>query len=128
MPWNGDDRHSRHTRADRKVVFRNCRDRLKQAISDGQRPRGNAAPAALVLLLVALAVSAFYAFTFRVGADELGIVLRFGKVERHEPPGLHFRLPYPINEVYLPKVTRQNIIEIGFRSAPAREALSHRRL
>jgi modulator of FtsH protease HflK len=128
MPWNGDDRHSRHTRADRKDVFRNSRDRLKQAISGGQRPRGNAAPAALVLLLVALVVSAFYAFTFRVGADELGIVLRFGKVERHEPPGLHFRLPYPINEVYLPKVTRQNIIEIGFRSAPAREALSHRRL
>jgi modulator of FtsH protease HflK len=31
-------------------------------------------------------------------------------------PGLHFRLPYPIEEVRLPKVTRQNIIEIGMRS------------
>ena len=33
--------------------------------------------------------------------------------ERQEPPGLHFRLPYPIDEVLLPKVTRQNIVEIG---------------
>ena len=39
---------------------------------------------------------------------------------RQEPPGLHFRLPYPIEEVRLPKVTRQNIIEIGMRTAAAR--------
>ena len=32
------------------------------------------------------------------------------------PPGLHFRLPYPIEEVLLPKVTRQNIIEVGMRT------------
>ena len=41
---------------------------------------------------------------------------------RQEPPGLHFRLPYPIEEVRLPKVTRQNIIEIGMRTAAARAA------
>ena len=49
-------------------------------------------------------------------ADELGVVMRFGKFVRQEPPGLHFRLPYPIEEVRLPKVTRQNIIEVGMRS------------
>ena len=48
--------------------------------------------------------------------DELGVVLYLGKPDRQEPPGLHFRLPYPIEEVYLPKVTRQSIIEIGMRS------------
>jgi membrane protease subunit HflK len=52
-----------------------------------------------------------------VGADELGVVMRFGKPSRQEPPGLHFRLPYPFEEVRLPKVTRQNIIEVGMRSA-----------
>jgi membrane protease subunit HflK len=30
---------------------------------------------------------------------------------------LHFRQPYPIEEVRLPKVTRQNIIEVGMRSS-----------
>ena len=66
--------------------------------------------------MVAAAVVAFYAFTFRVNPDELGVVMRFGKPVRSEPPGLHFRLPYPIEEVRLPKVTRQNIIEVGMRS------------
>src|SRR5215470_5874746 len=65
---------------------------------------------------VIIAVAAFFAFTFRVDPDELGIVMRFGKPVRSEPPGLHFRLPYPIEEVRLPKVTRQNIIEIGMRT------------
>ncbi len=63
------------------------------------------------------AVVAFFAFTFTVRPDELGVVMRFGKVDRQEAPGLHFRLPYPIEEVRLPKVTRQNIIEIGMRTA-----------
>jgi modulator of FtsH protease HflK len=31
-------------------------------------------------------------------------------------PRHHFRQPYPIEDVRLPKVTRQNIIEIGMRS------------
>jgi hypothetical protein len=43
--------------------------------------------------------------------------MRFGKPVRSEPPGLHFRQPYPIEEVSLPKVTRQNIIEVGMRSS-----------
>ncbi len=46
--------------------------------------------------------------------------MRFGKFVRQDPPGLHFRLPYPIEEVRLPKVTRQNIIEIGMRSTSGR--------
>jgi membrane protease subunit HflK len=42
--------------------------------------------------------------------------MRFGKVTRLEPPGLHFRMPYPIDEVRQPKVMRQNIIEVGMRT------------
>jgi len=69
-----------------------------------------------LLAVVMAAIVAFYAFTFRVNPDELGVVMRFGKPTRSEPPGLHFRLPYPIEEVRLPKVTRQNIIEVGMRT------------
>jgi membrane protease subunit HflK len=68
-------------------------------------------PITAAILLAAVVAS--YAFTFRVNPDELGVVMRFGKVTRQEPPGLHLRLPYPIDEVRLPKVTRQNLIEIG---------------
>ncbi len=49
-------------------------------------------------------------------------MLRFGQYVRWEPPGLHFRLPYPIEEVLKPRVTRQNSITIGMRSAADRRS------
>jgi hypothetical protein len=70
----------------------------------------------LLLAAILTAAVAFYALTFHVNPDELGVVMRFGKVDRQEPPGLHFRMPYPIDVVHLPKVTRQNIIEVGMRT------------
>jgi membrane protease subunit HflK len=81
-------------------------------------PGGSGIPGSFLFLgvIVLAAIVAFYAFTFRVNPDELGVVMRFGKVDRQEAPGLHFRLPYPIEEVRLPKVTRQNIIEVGMRT------------
>ena len=77
-----------------------------------------------LVFVVLTALVAFYAFTFRVDPDELGVVMRFGKPVRQEPPGLHFRLPYPIDEVRLPKVTRQNIIEIGMRAGVGTRTVS----
>lgn len=35
----------------------------------------------------------FYGLTFRVNQPELGVVTRFGKVARQEPPELQFRMP-----------------------------------
>jgi membrane protease subunit HflK len=99
---------------DLEELLKRSQDRLKQVI-----PGGSGVPGSFVFLVavVVAAIVGFYAFTFRVNPDELGVVLRFGKAIRAEAPGLHFRLPYPIEEVRLPKVTRQNIIEIGMRSA-----------
>jgi len=90
------------------------RDKLKQMMA-----AGTGLPGPLLFLIAAAiaALIAFYAFTFSVDPDELGVVMLFGKPVRTEPPGLHFRLPYPIEEVRSPKVTRQNIIEIGMRSS-----------
>jgi len=88
-------------------------DKLKQVMTGGT---GLPRPLLFLITLAIAAIIAFYAFTFSVDPDELGVVMLFGKPIRTEPPGLHFRLPYPIEEVRLPKVTRQNIIEIGMRS------------
>lgn len=101
---------------DLEELLKRSQDRLKQVMP------GSGIPGPLLLLISALAVAvmAFYAFTFRVNPDELGVVLRFGQFVRQEPPGLHFRLPYPIEEVRLPKVTRKNTIEVGFRSTAVR--------
>ena len=110
MPWsNGGGK-----RNGRPPLHPDRLDKLKQVIAAGT---GLPGPVLFLITAAIAAIIAFYAFTFRVDPDELGVVMLFGKPVRTEPPGLHFRLPYPIEEVRLPKVTRQNIIEIGMRSS-----------
>jgi membrane protease subunit HflK len=65
------------------------------------------------ILVVVAAILAYNFFTFRVQPDEVGVVLYFGKYDRDAPPGLNFRLPYPIETVYTPRVTRVNRVTIG---------------
>ncbi len=93
-------------------ILRRGQDRVKQVIG-GRGGGGVPAPFLFLLGMLALAAIGFYGFFFRVNPDELGIVLRFGKFDRQEPPGLHFRMPYPIEEVATPKVTRQRKEDIG---------------
>lgn len=101
---------------DLEEMLKRSQDRMKQVMHGGGIP----GPLAFLAALVAVAVVGWYAFFFRVDPDELGVVMRFGEYVEQKPPGLHFRLPYPIEEVIKPKVTRQNIIEIGMRSGTDR--------
>ena len=115
-PWGPGPSGGPQRTPDLNEILKRGQDKLKQVMPGGS---GIPGPVALLLAVVVGAIVAFYAFTFRVNPDELGVVLYLGKPDRQEPPGLHFRLPYPIEEVRLPKVTRQNIIEIGMRSSGA---------
>jgi len=67
----------------------------------------------LVLLVVVWTFSGLY----RVLPDEQGVVLRFGKFISTTQPGLNYHIPYPIETVLTPKVTKVNRLDIGFRSA-----------
>jgi len=53
---------------------------------------------------------------FVVAPEEQGVVRRFGKFIRIESPGLNYHLPYPIETVVTPAVTRVKRVEIGFRT------------
>ena len=97
---------------DLEEILKRSQDRMKQVMHSGGVP----GPLLLLIAAIAAAVVGFFALTFTVRPDELGVVLRFGQFNRQEGPGLHFRLPYPLEEVLLPKVTRENSIEIGMRS------------
>ena len=66
----------------------------------------------LIILIIIWALSGLY----RVLPDEQGVVLRFGKFVSTTQPGLNYHLPYPIENVITPKVTKVNRIDIGFRS------------
>lgn len=69
------------------------------------------------LALIVLAAIVVWIFTgfYRVQPDEQGVVLRFGRWVETTGPGLHWRIPSPIDTVLLPKVTRVNSLDIGFR-------------
>jgi len=98
---------------DLEEMFKRGQDQLKNAM-----PGGTGIPTVLWVLMFAigLGVICFYAFTYKVNPNQLGVVLRFGQFVDQKGPGLHFRWPYPINEVLLPDVTRNNRIQIGMRS------------
>ena len=67
----------------------------------------------IVILLILWALSGLY----RVLPDEQGVVLRFGKFTQTTQPGLNYHLPFPVERVLTPKVTKVNRIDVGFRSA-----------
>jgi modulator of FtsH protease HflK len=67
----------------------------------------------LILLVIIWAFSGLY----RVLPDEQGVVLRFGKFISTTQPGLNYHIPYPVETVLTPKVTKVNRIDVGFRSA-----------
>ena len=65
---------------------------------------------AVVLLGLIGVGGAFYT----VEVEEAGVVLRFGDHIKTVPPGLHFKLPFGIDEVTVVPVTRQLKQEFGF--------------
>lgn len=67
---------------------------------------------ALILLVAFGLSSAFY----KVDTEESGVLLRFGRLHRVSPPGLHFKLPFGIDRVYKAKTGRAEREEFGFRS------------
>jgi len=74
----------------------------------------------IVITLVALAcVVAAYSMFYRVEATEKGVVLRFGAYKETVDPGLRFKLPWPIDRVYLVPVREIQSLEFGFDTAKA---------
>ncbi len=87
----------------------------------GGLPGGDFPPRRLVAIGIGIIVLAWLASgIYIVQPDQKGVVLRFGAYSGMTSPGLNYHLPWPIESVLLPAVTRINRIEIGYRSAPAR--------
>ncbi|MCS0497539.1 FtsH protease activity modulator HflK [Ancylobacter sp. MQZ15Z-1] len=95
---------------------------LEDLIRRGQEKLRSAMPGGFgsgkgIILVVALAIVAWLLSGFyRVEPDEQGVVLRFGRFVATSNPGLNYHLPYPIETVLTPQVTRVNRIDIGIRT------------
>jgi membrane protease subunit HflK len=95
-------------------ILRRSQDRLR-----GMFPGGFRAGAGIVIALIAVVVLWLASGFYRVLPDEVGVVMRFGAYNRTTQPGLNYHLPTPIESVETPSVTRQNRMEIGYRSNEA---------
>ncbi len=97
-------------------LLRKGLDRFKRII-----PGGAGSSRGLALIgLVAVAIWFITGF-YRVLPDEQGLELTFGRWDgQTTQPGLHYRLPSPIQTVQTPKVTRVNRLDIGSRLADPR--------
>ena len=68
------------------------------------------------VLLTALAVGVVFAVMsmfYRIDASDEGVVLRFGKKVDTAMPGLHWKLPWPIDKVYKVPVQRIQLLKFG---------------
>ena len=70
------------------------------------------------LMILAMVVIGFWMLSgfYRINPQQQGVVLRFGEWVSTTSPGLHYHLPYPIETVMKPEVTRDNRINVGFRT------------
>ena len=69
-----------------------------------------------ILLVILLLVVGGYSSMYEVDTEETGVVLRFGKFSAFADPGLHFKLPFGIDQVYLAQTGRVLKEEFGFRT------------
>jgi membrane protease subunit HflK len=119
-PWGGPPRGDGPGPRGRGPQPPNLEELLRRGQDQFRRfvPGGRGGNRGFVVIAVAVAlglwlISGFY----RVQPDEQGVVLRFGRYDRTTAPGLNYHLPNPIETVLLPKVTRVNRVEVGYRSS-----------
>ena len=88
--------------------LQNTINKLLPGNSRGSKP--------LIVGIVILALLWVGSGLYRVLPDEQGVVLRFGKFVKTTQPGLNYHIPFPVESVLTPKVTKVNRMDIGFRS------------
>ncbi|MEP7015364.1 MAG: FtsH protease activity modulator HflK [Verrucomicrobiota bacterium] len=78
-----------------------------------QMPHIPVRPLAAILAIVLLLILAWTSY-YTVQAESEGVVLRFGRFLKTVEPGLHFKLPFGIDQVTVLPTRRQLKLEFGF--------------
>jgi modulator of FtsH protease HflK len=118
-PWGAPNKNNKQPSSnnpdDIEDLAKKFQDGLKNMFGGSSKTPDVKKPITL-FIIGAIAVWALSGF-YRVGADEQGVVLRFGKYTNMTQPGLNYHLPFPIESVMTPKVSKVNRIDVGFRSS-----------
>ena len=94
------------------AIIRDIQNKINKFLPGGSKSGGKPIGLILIILLFVWLASGLY----RVLPDEQGVVLRFGKFVKTTQPGLNYHIPFPVETVETPKVTKVNRMDIGFRS------------
>ncbi|MCK4623246.1 MAG: FtsH protease activity modulator HflK [Desulfuromonadales bacterium] len=92
---------------EKKVI--EIRDQLQKKFN---RQKGLLPAIIIVILLIIGGFGSFY----EVNTEETGVVLRFGKFVGFADPGLHFKIPFGVERVYLVPTGRVLKEEFGYRT------------
>jgi len=111
-PGGGNGSGKGPTPPDIDAIIKDIQNKIKRFLPGGSSSGGK--PIGLILIIIGFVWLA--SGLYRVGPDEQGVVLRFGKFVKTTQPGLHYHIPLPVETVQTPKVTKVNRIDIGFRS------------
>jgi membrane protease subunit HflK len=121
-PWGGGGRGPGNTPPDLDELIAKVQAYLRGLLprgfgGGGPRGRSGFSGGRGLALIAVIGVAVWLASGFyRVQPDEQGVVLRFGAYDRTTLPGLNYHIPWPVEAVELPAVTRINRIEVGYRS------------
>jgi len=82
--------------------------KLESMFRPGGGGRGTDSGTLLLVVLVVVVLGWLWNGVYQVKAPERGVVQRFGRLVAITPPGLHFRLPWPIESVTVVNVASVN--------------------
>ncbi len=102
---------------ERKVVEITNNFKRKFAAGRSGGGKGGKSPF-FIFPVIAIIVIIFGLYTcfYEVDTEETGVILRFGKFSAYADPGLHLKLPFGIDQVYLVPTGRVLKEEFGYRT------------
>ena len=90
---------------------------------DGGSRRGGPGFAGFGVVAAIVAVVWLFSGIYIVDAGKQGVVMRFGAYSETTPPGPHWHIPYPVEQVEIVDVEQRRFVEIGYRSGAAGQAV-----
>jgi modulator of FtsH protease HflK len=108
-PWGSGPQSSGPNTPDFEEFLRRGQDKLRSMLPGGLGGKG-----VVLIIFLAIALWGLSGF-FVVQPEEVGVVLRFGKIDRQVQPGLNYHLPYPVETVMTPPALHTNRLDIGMR-------------
>lgn len=105
-PWGGGPSGSQPP--DLEELLKRSQEKLRRALPGGLGRNG------FVIAGILVVVAWLFTGIYFVQADEQGVVTRFGALVERTGPGINYHLPWPIEAVLTPQVTREQQLNIGY--------------